>query len=58
MAEDQRGGGLLARCCPSLAVPIHQAILAKPEKHYSLFRELAPAATTVQIAVHAEPLKL
>lgn len=43
---------------PPLAVPIHQAILAKPEKHYGLFRELAPAATHIQIAIHAEPLKL
>jgi L-ascorbate metabolism protein UlaG (beta-lactamase superfamily) len=42
---------------PTLAVPIHQAILAKPEKHYGLFRELAPAVTSIQIAVHAEPLK-
>jgi hypothetical protein len=39
-------------------VPIHQAILAKPEKHYGLFRELAPAGTEIQIAGHAEPLKL
>ncbi|MBV8543062.1 MAG: MBL fold metallo-hydrolase [Pseudonocardiales bacterium] len=43
---------------PSLAVPIHQAILAKPNKHYDLFRELAPAGTDIRIAAHAEPLKL
>jgi L-ascorbate metabolism protein UlaG (beta-lactamase superfamily) len=43
---------------PALAVPIHQAILAKPERHYGLFRELAPAATHIQVAVPAEPLKL
>lgn len=48
----------LRTVAPALAVPIHQAILAKPEKHYGLFRELAPAATDIQIAVHAEPLKL
>jgi L-ascorbate metabolism protein UlaG (beta-lactamase superfamily) len=42
---------------PTLAVPIHQAILAKPEKYHGLLRELAPAATRVQVAVHAEPLK-
>ncbi|MGH3669626.1 MAG: MBL fold metallo-hydrolase [Pseudonocardiaceae bacterium] len=43
---------------PPVAVPIHQAIMAKPEKHYGLFRELAPAGTSIQIATHAEPLKL
>jgi L-ascorbate metabolism protein UlaG (beta-lactamase superfamily) len=43
---------------PPLAVPIHQAILAKPDKHYGLFRELAPAGTAIEIATHAEPLKL
>ena len=34
---------------PGLAVPIHQAILAKPDKHYG-FRELAPVATEVLVA--------
>jgi L-ascorbate metabolism protein UlaG (beta-lactamase superfamily) len=48
----------LRAIAPPLAVPIHQAILAKPEKYYGLFRELAPAGTDIQIAVHAEPLKL
>ena len=48
----------LRAVAPSLAVPIHQTILSTPEKHYGLFRELAPAATNIQIAVHAEPLKL
>jgi L-ascorbate metabolism protein UlaG (beta-lactamase superfamily) len=48
----------LRAVAPSLAVPIHQAILATPEKHYGLFRELAPAGTDIQIAGHAEPLKL
>jgi L-ascorbate metabolism protein UlaG (beta-lactamase superfamily) len=48
----------LRAIAPPLAVPIHQAILAKTEKHYDLFRELAPAATHIQIAVHAEPLTL
>lgn len=48
----------LRAVAPPLAVPIHQAILAKPEKHYGLFRELAPASTDIQIAVHGEPLKL
>lgn len=43
---------------PALAVPIHQAILAKPEKYYGWFRELSPAGTDIQIAVHGEALKL
>ncbi|MGH3718340.1 MAG: MBL fold metallo-hydrolase [Pseudonocardiaceae bacterium] len=48
----------LRAIAPSLAVPIHQAILARTDKHYGLFRELAPAGTVIQIAAHAEPLKL
>ncbi|MGH8277286.1 MAG: MBL fold metallo-hydrolase, partial [Steroidobacteraceae bacterium] len=48
----------LRAVAPPLAVPIHQAILAKPEKYYGWFRELAPAGTDIQIAGHAEPLKL
>jgi hypothetical protein len=41
-----------------MAVPIHQAILAKPEKYYGLFRELRPAGTDLQIAVLGELLLL
>jgi L-ascorbate metabolism protein UlaG (beta-lactamase superfamily) len=48
----------LRAIAPPLAVPIHQAILAKPDKHYGLFRELAPTGTDIQIAAHAEPLKI
>jgi L-ascorbate metabolism protein UlaG (beta-lactamase superfamily) len=48
----------LRAVAPPLAVPIHQAILATPDKYYGLFRELAPAGTDIQIAAHAEPLKL
>jgi len=40
---------------PGLAIPIHQAILAKPEKHYGLFRELAPVGTEVHVVTHAKP---
>jgi hypothetical protein len=39
-------------------VPIHQAILAKPDKHYDLFRELAPVGTEVHVAPYGEVLKL
>ena len=48
----------LRAVAPVLAIPIHQAILAKPDKYYGLFRELAPAGTDVQIAVPGEALKL
>jgi L-ascorbate metabolism protein UlaG (beta-lactamase superfamily) len=48
----------LRAVAPALAVPIHQAILAKPDKYYGLFRELAPAGTDLQIATQGEALKL
>ena len=43
---------------PGLAVPIHQALLARPEKFYGLFRELAPVGTEVHVAVPGEALRL
>ena len=43
---------------PALAVPIHQAMLAFPEKFYGLFGELAPAGTELHIAVPGAPLQL
>ncbi|MGH3548201.1 MAG: MBL fold metallo-hydrolase [Pseudonocardiaceae bacterium] len=48
----------LRAVAPSLAVPIHQAHLAMTEKYYGWLRELAPAGTDIQIAAHAEPMKL
>ncbi len=48
----------LRAIAPPLAVPIHQAILARPEKYYGFLRELAPAGTDIQIAAHAEAMKL
>jgi L-ascorbate metabolism protein UlaG (beta-lactamase superfamily) len=48
----------LRAIAPALAVPIHPAILATPEKYYGLFRELAPAGTDIQIVAHAEAMKL
>ncbi|HEY6425252.1 MAG TPA: MBL fold metallo-hydrolase [Pseudonocardiaceae bacterium] len=42
---------------PGLAVPIHQAILARPEKYYGLFRELAPVGTEVHVVTQAQPFK-
>lgn len=43
---------------PGLAVPIHQALLARPEKFYGLLRELAPVGTEVHVAPQGEALKL
>jgi L-ascorbate metabolism protein UlaG (beta-lactamase superfamily) len=43
---------------PGLAVPIHQAILAKPDKYYGLFRELAPVGTEVHVVAPAQPFTL
>lgn len=43
---------------PGLAVPIHQAILARPETFYGLLRELAPVGTEVHVVPHGEALKL
>ncbi|MGH3753317.1 MAG: MBL fold metallo-hydrolase [Pseudonocardiaceae bacterium] len=43
---------------PGLAVPIHQASLAQPDKYYGFFRELAPAGTEVHVVAHAEPVTL
>ncbi|HET9257136.1 MAG TPA: MBL fold metallo-hydrolase [Pseudonocardiaceae bacterium] len=48
----------LRAVAPPLAVPIHQAHLATPDKYYGLFRELAPAGTDIQIAIPGEPIKL
>lgn len=42
---------------PGLAIPIHQAILAEPEKHYELFRELAPVGTEIHVAPRGAALK-
>ncbi|MFN2494676.1 MAG: MBL fold metallo-hydrolase [Pseudonocardiaceae bacterium] len=42
---------------PGLAVPIHQALLARPEKFYELLRELAPVGTEVHITPHGEALE-
>jgi hypothetical protein len=43
---------------PAMVVPIHQVMLAKPEKYYGLLRELRPAGTDLQIAVVGELLEL
>ena len=43
---------------PGLAVPIHQALLASPEKFYGLLRELAPVGTEVHVAGPGQALQL
>jgi L-ascorbate metabolism protein UlaG (beta-lactamase superfamily) len=39
----------LRRVQPRIAVPIHEAVLAKPQMHYSLFERLSPDATQLRI---------
>ncbi|MGH4026298.1 MAG: MBL fold metallo-hydrolase [Pseudonocardiaceae bacterium] len=43
---------------PGLAVPIHQATLARPEKFYGFLRELAPTGTEVHVVTQGEALTL
>ena len=40
----------LRQVAPPLAVPIHEALLAKPEVYFTLFQNLAPEGTEVRIA--------
>lgn len=42
----------LRRVAPPLAVPIHEAVLARTEVYYSHFENLAPSGTDVRIAPH------
>ncbi|OXM52371.1 MBL fold metallo-hydrolase [Amycolatopsis alba] len=43
---------------PRLAVPIHEAVLARPQMHYGLFANLAPEGTEVKVLDVGEPVKL
>jgi L-ascorbate metabolism protein UlaG (beta-lactamase superfamily) len=40
----------LRSVAPPLAVPIHEAVLANPDLHHTLFRNLAPEGTEVRVA--------
>jgi L-ascorbate metabolism protein UlaG (beta-lactamase superfamily) len=40
----------LRSVAPPLAVPIHEAVLANPDMHHTLFRNLAPEGTEVRVA--------
>ncbi len=48
----------LRAVAPPVAVPIHQAVLAVPELHYNMFRQLAPSGTQLEVATPGEPLAL
>ncbi|GAA1244479.1 MBL fold metallo-hydrolase [Pseudonocardia aurantiaca] len=48
----------LRAVAPPAAVPIHQAILSRPEIYYRLFENLAPKATTLKVLDHAQPTTL
>lgn len=48
----------LRTVAPPVAVPIHQAVLAMPEMHYNLFRQLAPSGTQIEVATPGEPLSV
>jgi hypothetical protein len=39
----------LRAVAPRTAVPIHEAVLARPAMHYGIFESLAPAGTTLQV---------
>lgn len=43
---------------PRVAVPIHEAVLARPAMHYGLFTNLAPEGTQVQVVPQGETTKL
>jgi hypothetical protein len=45
----------LREVAPRVAVPIHQAILAKPDLYYGHFGRLGPDRTTVQVLEPATP---
>jgi L-ascorbate metabolism protein UlaG (beta-lactamase superfamily) len=39
----------LRAVAPRTAVPIHEAVLARPEMHYGMFERLGPGQTTVRV---------
>ncbi|MQA08349.1 MAG: MBL fold metallo-hydrolase [Pseudonocardiaceae bacterium] len=43
---------------PRLAVPIHEAVLARPAMHYGMFTNLAPEGTEVRVLPRDEPAAL
>jgi L-ascorbate metabolism protein UlaG (beta-lactamase superfamily) len=45
----------LRAVAPRIGVPIHEAVLARPEMHYGLFERLAPEGTAVKVLRPGEP---
>ncbi|MEN3360744.1 MAG: hypothetical protein V7637_4726 [Mycobacteriales bacterium] len=43
---------------PQVAVPIHEALLTRPELHYGIFDKLAPTGTQVRVLDGGDPLEL
>ncbi|MDR7302145.1 MBL fold metallo-hydrolase [Haloactinomyces albus] len=40
---------------PRVTVPIHEAVLARPEMHYRMFEQLGPQGTAVNVLTRGEP---
>lgn len=45
----------LRAVAPNVAIPIHQAVLAKPEMHYRLLEQLGPEHTELRVLEHGVP---
>ncbi|GAA1306698.1 MBL fold metallo-hydrolase [Pseudonocardia xinjiangensis] len=48
----------LRAVAPRTAVPIHEAVLARPAMHYGMFEQLAPEQTTVRVLDREKPTTL
>lgn len=48
----------LRAIAPRTAVPIHEAVLAKPKMHYDMFSNLGPSGTTVEVLPRDETVEV
>lgn len=48
----------LRAVAPRLAVPVHEAVLSRPQMHYGLFTNLAPEGTEVRVLPRGEQVTL
>jgi len=48
----------LRAVAPRLAVPIHEAVLARPEMMYGMFERLGPSSSTVRVLTPGEPAEV
>lgn len=48
----------LRAVAPRTAVPIHEAVLARPAMHYGMFERLGPEKTTIQVLDREQPTTL